>query len=79
MTATLYEYNVMPGKAWYGAERGKYLETDHDRFHDAARRAREMWQSGVRDIIINVYDLIKQELATFHYIVDDTTGKLIKK
>ena len=79
MSATLYDYTIMPGEAWYGPQPGKFLEETHSKFRDAAHNAKAMWKAGVRDIVINVYDLIGQDLADFYYKVDDATGKLIKK
>lgn len=74
-----YDYSVMPGQSWYGTRPGQYLEDNCQTYREAVKSAKEMFNSGVRDIVINAYDLIAGELADFYYKVDDITGEIIKK
>lgn len=69
-----YEYDVMPGEDWYK----QWGNPECLNYNEAARTAAEMWQAGVRDIVINVYDNQADELANFFYAVDDNTGAVAK-
>lgn len=70
-----YDYNVMPGEKWLR----DFPDYTYDSFVDAKKNAKTMYKAGVRDIVINVYDLMADELADFYYKVDDTTGKVVRK
>jgi hypothetical protein len=74
-----YDYNVMPGQKWYGNGPGQFVDDDCVTYSEAVKSAKTMWQSGVRDIVINVYDLEAGELADIFYKVDDQSGKIVKR
>lgn len=74
-----YDYTVMPGQSWYGTQAGQFLEDTCQTYREAVKVAHEMHTAGVRDIVINAYDLDAGELADFYYKVDDATGKVIKR
>lgn len=74
-----YDYSVMPGQQWYGTGDKQFLEDTCETYKEAARSALVMYKAGVRDIVINAYDLTEGELADFYYKVDDVSGKIIKK
>jgi hypothetical protein len=58
--------------------RGNFWKTTAKR---TGRRqsAKAMHKAGVRDIVINAYDLEAEELADFYYVIDDATGKVVKR
>lgn len=74
-----YDYTVMPGQNWYGPKEGQFLEETCATYREAVQAARDMFTAGVRDIVINAYDLAAEELADFYYKVDDESGKVIKR